>query len=293
MAVIDLTLFSEDFTALEIRLNELWSSVDLFIICESNFSFSGIRKPLYLSENIERFSAFRDRIKIVKFEVKAPKSNPWAQESWQRLYLSEALHELNLNDRDLIISSDCDEIPRKSTIQELSEASSSHFINSLLVLRNYTTFLNISAGEYRRGRVVSYKYFKSAQQLRRDVYVFDNWIMRRSWLPVMRVPVYFRNLPDRFLPELVFRKPKLSVLEDAGWHFNHLMRDSSLSRKVNFSSHTELVGGINQETIVRALREGKDLYGLQSTELVEIDGSYPIYIQENIERFEKYIYSSD
>jgi beta-1,4-mannosyl-glycoprotein beta-1,4-N-acetylglucosaminyltransferase len=293
VAVIDLTLFSEDFTALEIRLNELWSSVDLFLICESNFSFSGIRKPLYLSENIDRFSSFQDRIRIVKFEVEEPKSNPWAQEAWQRLFLSEALHGLKPSKRDLIISSDCDEIPRASIIQKLSELSETDDVNSLLVLRNFTSFLNVSTGFYRRGRVVSYKSFKSAQQLRQDIYVFDNWSVRRSRLPIMRIPVYFRNRPSNFLPELAFRKPKLSVLSDAGWHFNHLMRDSSLSRKVSFSSHTELVGNTPQEDIVRAINEGKDLYGLQTTELVEIDDSYPSFVKENIVHFERFIYKNN
>ncbi len=293
MTVIDLTLFSEDFTALEIRLNELSSSVDLFLICESNFSFSGIRKPLYLSENMSLFSAFQDQIKIVKFEVDEPKSNPWAQEAWQRLFLSEALHQLKPSKRDLIISSDCDEIPRASIIDRLSELSLTGYVDALLVLRNFTTFLNVSTGLLRRGRVVSYKNFKSAQKLKRDIYVFENWHIRRSWLPIMRVPVYYRNKPDNFFPELAFKKPKFSVLLDGGWHFNHLMRDASLSRKVNYSSHIELVDDKIEENITRALNEGRDVYGLQPTELVAIDDSYPHFIRENIARFDRFIYKGN
>jgi hypothetical protein len=68
------------------------------------------------------------------------------------------------------------------------------------------------------------------------------------------------------------------------------MRDSSLSRKVNFSSHTELVGGITQDNIATALSQGKDLYGLQQTEVVKIDESYPVFIRDNIKRFENLIY---
>ncbi len=293
MAVIDITLFSEDFAALEIRLNELWSCVDLFLICESNFSFSGIRKPLYLSQNLDKFAKFQDRIQIVKFEVDKPKSNPWAQEAWQRLFLSKALHELEPKGNDLIISSDCDEIPRAAIIQRLINLSLKEDVNSLLELRNYTTFLNISTGVYRRGRVISYKIFQSAQQLRRDIYIFDNWEVRRSRLPIMRIPVYFRNHPDRFLPELAFKKPSLTVLANAGWHFNHLMRDSSLTRKVKFSSHTELVSSFSEENILMAVSEGKDLYGLQSAELVTIDESYPEFIRKNLMHFEKYIYKKD
>ena len=57
--IIDCFLFSEDFLALEIRLNELYEVVDQFIICESSFSFSGIKKKLFLTENLEKIKNFK------------------------------------------------------------------------------------------------------------------------------------------------------------------------------------------------------------------------------------------
>jgi len=71
------------------------------------------------------------------------------------------------------------------------------------------------------------------------------------------------------------------------------MRDSSLTRKVKFSSHTELVSSFSEENILMAVSEGKDLYGLQSAELVTIDESYPEFIRKNLMHFEKYIYKKD
>jgi hypothetical protein len=44
-------LFNKDFEALKIRLDELYETVDLFIVCESHYTFSGIPKALHLSEN--------------------------------------------------------------------------------------------------------------------------------------------------------------------------------------------------------------------------------------------------
>jgi len=290
MMVVDLTLFSEDFMALEIRLHELSPVVDLFLICESNFSFSGKRKPFYLSDNIEKFSKFKDKIRIVKFEIDQPRSNPWAQESSQRIFLSNAAHEIGLGPKDLVISSDCDEIPRLSILQELLVKSAYESINALLVLRNFTTYINVCSGYYRRGRVISYKLFKNSQKLRGDIYIYDNWENRRSRFPVMRVPNHFRSYPDHSFPEFVFQKPVLNVVEEGGWHFNHLMREESLMRKVHYSSHIELVEAFSEEKLNEALITGGDLYGLQSTQVVRIDESFPEFIRTNLEKFDPYIY---
>jgi len=213
MAVIDSTMFSEDFVALDIRIRELDPVVDLFVICESNFSFSGKKKRLYLSENLARYSEFLHKIRIVRYELDTPNPHPWIQESLQRQFLSNELRQLLLSPMDLIISSDCDEIPRLSVIRDLIGKPTNH----LLVLRNFTGYLNVECGVYRRGRVISAKYFESIEKMRQDCYVFDNWELRRLPIPVMKIPQWFTCRGQRSaIPELVFKKPVLTVLDDAG-----------------------------------------------------------------------------
>ena len=46
--VYDCFLFWKEFDVLEIRLNELFSIVDKFIIIESAYTHSGLKKELYL-----------------------------------------------------------------------------------------------------------------------------------------------------------------------------------------------------------------------------------------------------
>ena len=51
MAVIDIFSFNGELDVLEIRFNILNDVVDQFIICESDETFTGIKKPLYFFEN--------------------------------------------------------------------------------------------------------------------------------------------------------------------------------------------------------------------------------------------------
>jgi beta-1,4-mannosyl-glycoprotein beta-1,4-N-acetylglucosaminyltransferase len=60
--VLDAILMSNELDLLEIRMNELDSVVDYFLIVESNATFTGLRKDTYFAQNRERFSKFQDKI---------------------------------------------------------------------------------------------------------------------------------------------------------------------------------------------------------------------------------------
>ena len=60
--VFDLFPFNYELDVLEMRLHELNDTVDFFVILESTRSHRGMRKPLGLARNIERFSKFADKI---------------------------------------------------------------------------------------------------------------------------------------------------------------------------------------------------------------------------------------
>ncbi|CAF1368919.1 unnamed protein product, partial [Rotaria magnacalcarata] len=53
---------------LEIRLYELYDHVTLFLIAESNQTFSGKSKQLYLKDNWSRFSRYHNKIRRVPTE---------------------------------------------------------------------------------------------------------------------------------------------------------------------------------------------------------------------------------
>lgn len=62
MKIIDCFPFFNEFELLEIRLKELWDTVDYFVIAEANITQSGIPKPYYLLDNWERFRPYAEKI---------------------------------------------------------------------------------------------------------------------------------------------------------------------------------------------------------------------------------------
>ena len=62
LKVLDAVLMSSELDLLEIRLNELDSVVDYFLIVESNATFTGLPKETYFALNNDRFSKFQHKI---------------------------------------------------------------------------------------------------------------------------------------------------------------------------------------------------------------------------------------
>lgn len=60
--VIDLFLFYNELDLLELRLEQLWEFVDLFVICESSTTFTGITKESEFLLNKNRFDKYKSKI---------------------------------------------------------------------------------------------------------------------------------------------------------------------------------------------------------------------------------------
>ena len=62
LKVLDSVLMSSELDLLEIRLNELDSVVDYFLIVESNATFTGLPKETFFANNRDRFLKFAPKI---------------------------------------------------------------------------------------------------------------------------------------------------------------------------------------------------------------------------------------
>ena len=110
--VYDTFSFFNEFDILDIRLHELDSVVDKFVLAESTFTHAGKPKPLYFEENKERYAPFLS--KIVSITWGDTYGTPWDREFAQRDQARRAL--VNCTPDDIIIISDVDEIPSKESI---------------------------------------------------------------------------------------------------------------------------------------------------------------------------------
>lgn len=120
--VWDCFIFNDgkDLDLLEIRLKELYDTVDHFVLCESRFDFRGWRKPLYYRDNASRFKQWSNKIIPMVVDKEVPQQRPFEQTSeWEGRAWANETHQLNIllsalddaGDLDLILIGHSDEIP--------------------------------------------------------------------------------------------------------------------------------------------------------------------------------------
>jgi beta-1,4-mannosyl-glycoprotein beta-1,4-N-acetylglucosaminyltransferase len=116
--VIDAVIFSVELDMYEVRLRELWDVVDVFLVLESNATFTGEPKPLTFAENTDRFAFAKEKIvhrHIDQYQL-PPNESPFYNEGRMRYAMNQHIEQLS-DEGDLIIMSDVDEIPRASTLK--------------------------------------------------------------------------------------------------------------------------------------------------------------------------------
>ena len=77
--VVDTCMLFNELDLLELRLRELWSVVDRFVVVEAAFSHAGAPKPLFLAENRSRFEPYREKLvyhTLLTSPVAAPRNEP-------------------------------------------------------------------------------------------------------------------------------------------------------------------------------------------------------------------------
>ncbi len=244
--VYDCFLFFNEFELLNVRLHELRDRVDYFVLVEADETFSGVPKPMYFAENKELFSPFLDKIIYVPVHEKAPTvQSAWDRERFQRNQIKRGLSKCR--DRDIIMISDVDEIPRGDRLPELilpilSKETPVVFA-SMTMFRYFLNRLDIANTPWSATAVTSYSFFKrkSADKIRS-----------------------FKDLQ------------KYPIVENAGWHFTSMGGAEAVMLKIESWSHTEN----NHPEYKNPTRIRHDASGEW---LVEIDEHYPKFIRDRVD----------
>lgn len=115
----DVVPFGVELDLLELRLAELHDVVDHFVVAEADRGFGGVRKPLYLSRNWERFAPFHGQVTPLVVEAEelerlypgAHRSRTdWRGEDLLRTRLWESVRPLVQNADAIVIWADVDEL---------------------------------------------------------------------------------------------------------------------------------------------------------------------------------------
>lgn len=149
MKIIDCFPFFQEHDILLMRLHELNDYVDAFVISELNVTHTGIPKKFNFNDNKTNYSKFLDKInyyrgydknitneysKLAEDHGVIPslesdenhkeiRTTNWAREVYQRCIIEDELHQMDLSDDDVIILSDCDEIPRPELLQQIKDGT--------------------------------------------------------------------------------------------------------------------------------------------------------------------------
>lgn len=101
--------FFNELDVLELRLRTIGDAVDRHVVVEGTRDHVGRRKRLYLTENLDRFAEWRDRLEVVVVEDMPRGTGHWTRERFQRDACIRGMDDLS--DDDLVFLSDLDEIP--------------------------------------------------------------------------------------------------------------------------------------------------------------------------------------
>jgi beta-1,4-mannosyl-glycoprotein beta-1,4-N-acetylglucosaminyltransferase len=247
--IYDCFMFYNEVELLEVKLNELYDYVDYFVIVESAESHRGYPKPLYFNENKERFSKFSDKI-IYVLADNLETNNPWARENHQRDEIRKGL--MSCNNWDVVIIEDLDEIVRPSKLHEIIALLFEEDVKCVCCSQSmYYYYLNRS-------------------------YCVDGNIT--PWLG--SAVIKYADLKKISPQKIRDRRDQGRIVYDAGWHFSYIGGMDRVIKKLENFAHAEL----DTDSYKNEQRINKHI---EKMRLVEIDDTYPKYIQENVVNFKE------
>jgi len=228
--IYDCFLFNDELDLLELRLEYLSSIVDKFVVVESEYTFSGLKKNTVFDINKQRFAKYADKIIYIKDSNEPSTTNAWKNEFYQRNLLKVGLKVAA--DDDLVIISDVDEIPYLSEVLKDFSLTAPQIIPMTL---SYYYFNCIENGTiWDKAIITPYKFIHDLEIGDRD------------------------ELKRKLQAQLHYIKPY-------GAHFSYLFGNKveKYINKIKSFSHQEYNTPfyLNERRIMSCIKNGTDLYG--------------------------------
>jgi beta-1,4-mannosyl-glycoprotein beta-1,4-N-acetylglucosaminyltransferase len=279
--VFDCFPFFNELDLLEIRLHELAPAVDRFVLAEATTTYSGEPKPLYFSENRQRFSAFADRIAHIVIDD-APRvvRSPWERRTHQVNALVRGLGAAGPD--DLVILSDVDEIPRADVVRAAAANPPGRFDVHCFELRMFYYYVNLESEErwLRSGpRAVQRRFLNGMERLRKVKGASSGGFRD-----------LFRSLHAW---RMMGRPVRRITVPDAGWHFTYLGGVEAIHEKIRAYAGYDKVSDeiLDPARLNERIRMGLTVDTRRETRVIfrPLDDSFPRYLIENREKFARFV----
>jgi len=248
MKIYDCTNYFNEDLMYGLRLEILDKYVDKFVVAESKYTHSGQPKKLHF--NINRYSKFKDKIHYIVVD-KEPEDlidlsnleynqaqgtkriNSLKRIRQQYNVLKDGIEEAN-ND-DLIILSDCDEIPNLTNLEDLP-------LNEILIFKQLLFYYKFNLHHD------SMTWHGSKACLKKNLSTF-NWlrnIKNKKYKP-WRLDTYFSKN----------KYTNIKIVENGGWHFTNIKSPEDIVMKLlNFGEHNEFeVSNINTAKMSKLIKD--------------------------------------
>jgi len=260
--LIDGIIFGWELDILELRLHELDSIVDRFVIIESrDYHGSTNIKPTNLRFNWDIVKPFEHKIEYVLLDKLEPplrdRNDVWPRENYQRNQIMPAVLEF-ASPQDILMISDVDEIPRAETIRQNIGRLQTQVCGTRQDLFYYSVTNFVSEWHGTVAGTVGH-------------------IQRLGG------PQAARNLRDT-----------LPFIDNAGWHFSYFGGVDRVINKVTNFAHSvdDCCKAALGKDIKEYISSGRDLYDrpdMQSQRREANDPRLPAYFLNNPEKFPQFI----
>lgn len=306
MKIYDCFTFYNELDLLEIRLNELDSVVDYFVIVEATKTQTGLPKKLYFDENKDRYCKFFKKIIhiIVNNMPDIKKNNSWVLEEYQRNQIIRGLTKCHNN--DIIFISDLDELPNKENypsiisrlnIKEKSFQKMCSDINAILLKffnRFVTPGLSYKSKLFRKINRIIEKIIPNKRIIelkQKWYYYYLNGDAQHSAINT-RVCTYKTLLKDLDGEPHNIRNIFSGNIINSGWHFSYLGGMQNIKTKLkSLADYEKISKTILNNNLMTKINTNKALIINKNVPItfVKIDNTFPKYIQYNKEKYKKII----
>jgi len=243
--VFDCFMFNGEVDILECRLEELSPVVDRFVLVECGENHLGQKKGSDFDAHRSRFDRWKGQIEHVWVESLLA-TDPFQREGEHREHARDGLESSRASSADIVLYSDVDEIPRRSSIAEVLRALSIEDPPRLVTLEQVLHYFAVDWLYPGRCEMAP------TGRRYRDIETFFE--MRRGSAVASRIP-------------------------NAGWHFSWLGGPAAHVRKIESIFEGPQIAPFARPMIEaeRNWREGIHVNGVKMAP-VDVDDTWPRYV---------------
>lgn len=267
--VIDAILFTDELDMLELRLHELDSVVDKFVIVEALEAHgSSSRRPEPSLQNKWDLPWLKPFARKISYEVLTQLKpeytdgqSGWARENAHRNRLMQPVLQISKSPNDIIMVSDVDEIPRVAAVRRYLSGPPPGV--TLFRLDHYFYNVNCYGGVWMRSSIGPLSAYQEMGGF---------------------------QAPRGHLGDVIERQVR--AIGNGGWHFSSFFSIPRLREKLKNFAHSfevKLLLDLTDEELMTIIRARRNMFtGGELAKRVTRNPSLPQYFLENLERFKSF-----